>query len=456
MIQISRRQALQTLASLPLGAALSCNSGPPAGRPRVETLVIGAGVCGLTLARNLRQRGRSVVILEASQRCGGRVRTLRSKFTPGLRAEAGAERIAGSHRATRRLLQELQLSTSPYPAADALCYQVAEQNYRLGGNDPLPHDWLHGLTDKEREFAPLDVHLAYIQRLHLPEPSDPRSGLQWLRDRGLSRAAEKLLRAFCLFPLTDMAAHDFCQAALRESEAWDAEVIDGGSDRLVEKLRDGLPECVHHGVTVSSIRQQHSQVLVEDLEGQSYSADWVVVALPLSCLRRIQFPGQNLAGAIARAQGTLVAHELKAHFEIGLSPQGPDLYWFRSQAPRVFWPLPEVVHGQRVMTTITTGGDVEVLREAGSSGRSALHRFLHQQLPELVAPGCAVDCYDFSADPLAGGAYAFAGPGATPRKASRDGQLLFAGSDLSAYPGWLEGAVQSAHAATELICSQAS
>ncbi|MFI8233927.1 FAD-dependent oxidoreductase [Streptomyces sp. NPDC085900] len=42
--------------------------------PRVDTVVIGAGLPGLAAARTLRQRGVSVLVLEAADEAGGRVR----------------------------------------------------------------------------------------------------------------------------------------------------------------------------------------------------------------------------------------------------------------------------------------------------------------------------------------------------------------------------------------------
>ncbi|MEV7982364.1 FAD-dependent oxidoreductase [Streptomyces sp. NPDC086519] len=42
--------------------------------PRVDTVVIGVGLSGLAAARALRQRGVSVLVLEAADEAGGRVR----------------------------------------------------------------------------------------------------------------------------------------------------------------------------------------------------------------------------------------------------------------------------------------------------------------------------------------------------------------------------------------------
>lgn len=61
--------------------------------PRKRVVVVGAGMAGLTAASELLRSGHDPVILEAKQRVGGRVYTMRDPFTHGLYAEAGAMRI---------------------------------------------------------------------------------------------------------------------------------------------------------------------------------------------------------------------------------------------------------------------------------------------------------------------------------------------------------------------------
>jgi monoamine oxidase len=60
---------------------------------RVEVVVIGAGIAGLSAARTLADAGRSVVVLEAADRIGGRTRTDRSL---GLPFDLGASWIHGT------------------------------------------------------------------------------------------------------------------------------------------------------------------------------------------------------------------------------------------------------------------------------------------------------------------------------------------------------------------------
>jgi monoamine oxidase len=66
-----------------------------ADRPK-RIVIIGAGLAGLVAGHELKRLGHEPTILEAQNRVGGRVYTLRN-FAPGLYAEAGAMRIPRTH-----------------------------------------------------------------------------------------------------------------------------------------------------------------------------------------------------------------------------------------------------------------------------------------------------------------------------------------------------------------------
>ena len=52
-------------------------------------------------------------VLEAQTRPGGRVRTLREPFAPGVYTEAGAEQIPGAHGMTQHYARVLGLTLLP-------------------------------------------------------------------------------------------------------------------------------------------------------------------------------------------------------------------------------------------------------------------------------------------------------------------------------------------------------
>src|SRR3954454_52316 len=68
--------------------------------PNLRVVVVGAGIAGLTAADAVRRQGADVVVLEADERVGGRVRTLRG-FAGGQVAEGGGEFIDAGHTVMR-------------------------------------------------------------------------------------------------------------------------------------------------------------------------------------------------------------------------------------------------------------------------------------------------------------------------------------------------------------------
>jgi monoamine oxidase len=82
-----------------------------------KVLVLGAGLAGLSAGYELTRAGHDVKVLEAQERPGGRVLTLRA-FDEGLYGDAGAARIPDNHEWTLRYVREFKLRLLPfYPDA---------------------------------------------------------------------------------------------------------------------------------------------------------------------------------------------------------------------------------------------------------------------------------------------------------------------------------------------------
>src|SRR5712691_2986730 len=75
-------------------------------------MVVGAGAAGLMTARELARAGTRVTILDARDRCGGRIYPLPAQEF-GYPAEGGAEFIHGAAPVTRAVMREARLSLSP-------------------------------------------------------------------------------------------------------------------------------------------------------------------------------------------------------------------------------------------------------------------------------------------------------------------------------------------------------
>ena len=103
-----------------------------------ETLVIGAGIAGLVLARELVLQGRRVRVLEASDRAGGQVASVE---LDGLRLDAGAEAFATRGGTVREYLERIGLADRIIAPRDAPAWLHAAE----GQTVPLPAVSLLGI-----------------------------------------------------------------------------------------------------------------------------------------------------------------------------------------------------------------------------------------------------------------------------------------------------------------------
>ncbi len=111
-----------------------------------SVIIIGCGAAGLYAASLLADKGFRVTILEARDRCGGRIHTLDLSFQP---AEAGAEFIHGSLPMTMKLVKQagahaekvtasfFELSNGIYTKADFLNTEIEEVSEKMS---KLSHD----------------------------------------------------------------------------------------------------------------------------------------------------------------------------------------------------------------------------------------------------------------------------------------------------------------------------
>src|SRR5207253_9618515 len=91
---------------------------PPAPALAYHVVIVGAGAAGLAAARELSGRGKRVCLLEARDRIGGRIHTLRLPVTP-LPIELGAEFIHGDVGTTFHIVD----------AASLLAYELPDDHW---------------------------------------------------------------------------------------------------------------------------------------------------------------------------------------------------------------------------------------------------------------------------------------------------------------------------------------
>jgi len=242
-----------------------------------DVIVIGAGVAGLAAARGLAEAGRSVLLVEARDRAGGRLMTT----VDGV--ELGAEFIHGSPPATLSLLDEAGIA-----AIETMGTAWVAENGRI----------------KPASWGSANVHamMQLADRLEADMSVDDFLNRVVKQDRQFFDAAESMRRRVSGFDAADpqrasvkAIVKEWMGEASAESEAARPA---GGYGTLVAHMLEGLnPERVdlRYGHVVQSIQWTNGAVDVEHGEKQErVRARAVIVTVPVGLLD----PATYVPGAI--------------------------------------------------------------------------------------------------------------------------------------------------------------
>ena len=254
---------------------------------RTDVIVVGAGCAGLAAARELQAIGVSVVVLEARDRIGGRVHTLRE---PDLNhpIELGAEFVHGAAPDVHAVAHAAGLRTVPLGGSrwraiggelvrgDDFWEGVRRIMARLDRNvepDRSFMDWLGSEAASDLSEAEREMAMEYVAGFHAADPADV--GERWLARQGQDGDEE----------VTGV------QTSVRASRITD------GYDRVPEWLARNLPPgSLRLGHAVNRIEWEQGAVRVTSARGggaaASVEARAAVLALPVGVLQsRADEPG---------------------------------------------------------------------------------------------------------------------------------------------------------------------
>ena len=151
MSDITRREFIRRSLILSAGASLiiSCEDNDSAPTTTIDTspgmlgaasntkkvIIVGAGMSGLVAGYELVRAGHDVSILEARNRIGGRVLTIRSPFANNHFAEGGAARIKPSHNLTIGYANHFNLDLDPFYATSGDYINMSNGNREIIANN---------------------------------------------------------------------------------------------------------------------------------------------------------------------------------------------------------------------------------------------------------------------------------------------------------------------------------
>jgi monoamine oxidase len=272
-------------------------------RVDADVCVVGAGYAGLTAARRLQQNGKTVAVLEARDRVGGRIWT--QKLSDGSPVDRGGAWLGPKHDAMFGLAREMGVSTYKTWVKGAHLLVDGARTRRYTGLIPKISPlavgtiaWTQLKVDRMSKQLPLDAPWTAKRAAEW----DARTLADFLEHTGIRTKIardlfEMAVRGLFTGDLNDVSflhflflvrGHGSINTLFSIENGAQENMIEGGAGSIARLMADELGDAIHLSAPARSITQHDDHVVVI-ADDRTVSARHVVVAVPPALALEIEF-----------------------------------------------------------------------------------------------------------------------------------------------------------------------
>ena len=430
-----------------------------------DTIVIGAGAAGLAAARTLQDANRSVLLLEARDRIGGRIHTSYDFATHPI--ECGAEYLHGEHIVTWDWVRRYRLKT--LPVFDEYRNQFMYINKKLlpfkrwstipGVEilDLMDDSPIDALITTWIDAGKPDVSLAqFLLESQIELPTD----VHRIIDNFLSGSYAANLDQLGVYGLAELTYDGDGDRYSR---------LQQGYSHLCEQFATGLN--IKYATPVTRIHWGSSGVQIQTETDKTYTAQQVIITLPLALLQEnaVEFAPKLPDNKLNAIHGLGAGHITKLMLKFDQPFWSRELESCLTTADTQLWWRPGWKRNNEapVLTAFTGSTGADNLGKLGregaiQAGLQDLEQMFEMPLAERLVDALFVD---WQADPYARMAYSFVpvnGVGLRSQLAQPVDQVLFFAGEAThttraaTVHGALESGIRAANEILSLNTSRAA
>ena len=444
-----------------------------------EVLVFGAGIAGLHAAYRLDKAGVPVRVLEAQDRVGGRMYSLRNYFPEGHVVELGGELIDTGHTTMQELARKLGLQLDDYEKDDpAVSRDVWYFDGRRYKDSEVVAAFRPIAAKIDESWETISGESVSYQEPNNAEPLDRMSIAQWLDEAGAEGWFRELLDVAYTTEygreIAEQSSLNFLMLISSEPEPFrvfgDSDErfhVRGGYDQIPAGLAKALGDRVETGARLEAISKAADGTLRCSVRRGASSdtlvAEHVVLTLPFSVLREVRLDLEM--PPVKRRAIDELGYGTNAKLLVGFS----DRIWRTAHGSngsvmtdlpfQLTWEPTRLLPGKSGVLTCFTGGQRGVELAEGTPAQQAetFLRDLERIFPGATERRLGETRFHWPTFPWTKGSYACYLPGQWTAfggaEGERVGNLHFAGEHCSAdFQGYMEGGAETgARVADEIL-----